>query len=122
MVAPESKGSWESEQKDYRDWLGPILLHHLGLGMLMLPTKSDGEQGLGTGQPQTLDSAIIPTDPSVDGIQPRKPGVGGPVLNPRRVTERPEPRAGTGPHPEAHVILWKVRTPEPQQLRNPHPC
>ena len=67
--------------------------------MLMLQTTSGGEQGLETGQqqhylPQTLDSDLLELgSPQCLRIQPKKSGVSGPVLDPRRGTERPELRA-----------------------------
>lgn len=36
-----SKGGWVSEQKDRRDGLGSIMIHHLGLGKLPPQTKWD---------------------------------------------------------------------------------
>lgn len=75
-----------------------------------------GSKGLETGQQQQyLQCCDFSTwGPQWLGTQPKDPGVGGPVLDPRGITERPELGMGTRPHPGAYVILCRVRTPELQ--------
>lgn len=75
-----------------------------------------GSKGLETRQQQQyLQCCDFSTwGPQWLGTQPKDPGVGGPVLDPRGITERPELGMGTRPHPGAYVILCRVRTPELQ--------